>query len=112
MNLVKARDANESSIPILIFPNSSNSELLSLYLFCLREPPYCMLFPVKVDSKICKGSMSSGIFIREQSARIICTCYSTSQDKGLCIPRHCLLNLPITANKLSAFAVNICFYEA
>ena len=44
------------------------------FIFChLREPPYWMLFPVMVDTKLREGLMSSRIFVREQSTRIICT---------------------------------------
>ena len=32
-----------------------------------------MLFPVMVDTKLREGLMSSRIFVREQSTRIICT---------------------------------------
>ena len=32
-----------------------------------------MSFPVKVDTKLCEGSMSSQVFICEQSTLIICT---------------------------------------
>ena len=39
--------------------NLSNSKLLSLYFCRLREPPYWMLFPVMVDTKLHEGLMSS-----------------------------------------------------
>ena len=52
---------------------SANSKLLSLYFCCLREPPYWMLVPEMVDTKLREGSMSSRFFLREQSTQIICT---------------------------------------
>ena len=58
--------------------NSSDSKLLSLYFFRLREPPYWMSFPVEVDTKLREGSMSSRVFICEQSTRIICTRHTPS----------------------------------
>ena len=36
--------------------NSSDSKLLSLYFCRLQEPPYWMLFPAMVDSKLCEDS--------------------------------------------------------
>ena len=61
--------------------NSSDSKLLTLYFCCLREPPYWMLFPVMVDTKLCEGSMSSRFFVREQSTPIICTRHTPSVHK-------------------------------
>ena len=58
---------------MLTIANSSDSKLLSLYFFRLREPPYWMSHPVMVDTKCREGSMSSRVFICEQSTRIICT---------------------------------------
>ena len=43
------------------------------FFFHLREPPYWMLFPVMVDTKLCEGAMSVQIFVCEQSTWIICT---------------------------------------
>ena len=52
-----------------------------LYIFFrLWEPPYWMLFPVKVDTKLCEGSMLSRVFICEHSTRIICTCHTPTLD--------------------------------
>ena len=58
---------------MLTITNSSDSRLLSLYFFRLREPPYWMSFPVEVDSKLREGSMPSRVFICEQSTRNVCT---------------------------------------
>ena len=59
--------------------NLSDSKLLSLYFCRLREPPYWMLFPVMVDTKLREGSMSSRFFVREQSTRIICARHTFSR---------------------------------
>ena len=40
-----------------------------------------MSFPVEVNTKIREGSMSSQIFICEQSMQIICTCHTPSPFK-------------------------------
>ena len=60
--------------------NSSDSKVLSLYFSCLREPPYWMLVPVMVDTKLREGSMSSRLFVPKQSTRIICTCHTPSYN--------------------------------
>ena len=65
---------------MLTIGNSSDSKLLSLYFFRLREPLYWMLFPVKVDTKLREDSMSSRVFICEHLTRIICTPHTPNYE--------------------------------
>ena len=87
--------------------NSSDSKLLSLYFCYLREPPYWMLVPVMVDTKLREGSMSSRFFVREQSTRIICTRHTLSYS-DLCLLDFFILSL--TVLKLLWCKVCVCFF--
>ena len=72
---------DSTSYYVLTIANSSDSKLLSLYFFRLREPPYWMSFPVKVDTKLREGSMLSRVFICEHSTRNICTRHTPKNNK-------------------------------